>query len=75
MSHLNDSSSELCKSVFFLKKFFCKHRYKHIRNVFGDEINQHNGARSVWMCERCEKIQLRSRLHPEYILPISEKQV
>ena len=45
----------------FFKKLKCKHTYIHIRDIHGDEIN-HLGARSVWKCLNCGKIEYRSSL-------------
>jgi hypothetical protein len=40
-----------------LKQFFCEHRNSTwLRNIYGDEINYHNGKRSLWKCDECEKI-------------------
>ena len=37
-----------------LKKLFCKHNYKWIRNVFGDEIYMTGKfKRSWWKCNKC----------------------
>ncbi len=38
-----------------IKQLFCKHNFVFIRNLHGDEINQHNGKRSLWQCTRCGK--------------------
>lgn len=39
----------------FIRQLFCKHNYVFIRNLYGDEINLHNGKRSLWQCTRCGK--------------------
>ena len=49
----------------WLKKIFrkCKHDYKFIRNIHGDEINQCGKYRSIWKCKRCGKIEYRYDLN------------
>jgi len=47
-----------------LKKLFCKHKdQKHIRNIYGDEINISNGNRSWWKCLYCGKLITHIRLN------------
>ena len=56
------------------KKLFCKHEYEFVRNIYGDEINECSGYRSVWKCSKCGKYQyrydlkldLRTALHKIY---------
>ena len=38
-----------------IKSIFCKHDYKLIRTIHGDQINQLN-ARSEWQCKKCKWI-------------------
>jgi hypothetical protein len=40
----------------FLKRLFCRHTAGAIfvRNLYGDEINEYGGMRSVWRCKRCD---------------------
>ena len=45
------------------KSLFCKHKYEFIRNIYGDEINAHNGMRSEWRCIKCGCIQHREYHH------------
>ena len=45
------------------KSLFCKHKYEFIRNIYGDEINAHNGMRSEWRCIKCGCIQYREDHH------------
>ena len=45
----------------FFKKLKCEHIYIHIRDIHGDEVNRF-GARSVWKCLNCGKIEYRSSL-------------
>jgi len=40
-----------------LKRLFCKHTYKFIRNIYGDEIRYLGWKRSIWKCSRCDKIK------------------
>lgn len=37
----------------------CIHDYEFVRNIYGDEINQHNSCRSEWKCKKCGKIEYR----------------
>ena len=34
---------------------FCRHNYKFVRRLYGDEINIHNGKRNEYICEKCGK--------------------
>ena len=36
-----------------LKKIFCRHKYKYIMKLYGDEINTHNDKRNEYCCEKC----------------------
>ena len=45
--------------VQLVKQFCCDHDYEFVRNIYGDEINQHNGYRSLWVCKKCGKEQYR----------------
>lgn len=38
------------------------HTWRHRRNIYGDEINM-TGARSVWICSACGKVDYRASLH------------
>lgn len=48
------------------KRLFCKHEYKWLRNMHGDEINIISTSkkiyRSVWACEKCGKVQYKEQL-------------
>lgn len=39
--------------IKILKMLFCKHRYEFVRNLYGDEINYHNGKRNEYRCVKC----------------------
>lgn len=48
----------MLKKLF--KRLFCEHRFEHVRNIYGDEINRvslRHVYRSVWQCSRCGKVQ------------------
>ena len=45
------------------KSLFCKHKYEFIRNIYGDEINAHDGMRSEWRCTKCGHVQYREDYH------------
>lgn len=36
-----------------LTMIFCRHEYEHIRKLYGDEINAHNGNRNEYRCRKC----------------------
>ncbi len=36
-----------------IKSIFCKHDYKLIRTIHGNQIN-HLNARSEWQCKKCK---------------------
>lgn len=38
-----------------IKSIFCKHDYKLIQTIHGDQVN-HLDARSQWQCEKCKWI-------------------
>ena len=50
--------------ISFFKRLFCGH-YKvfFVRNLYGDEINAFDGARSLWRCDKCEAIVPSHSLH------------
>ena len=47
----------------FFKSLFCKHDYRHVRNLYGDAINRHDGKRSVWKCCKCGKLKFDEGLY------------
>ena len=53
--------------IDFIKSWFCKHEYKHIRNIYGNQINYCGGHRSLWECKKCHKLQYRDYLFTEEI--------
>lgn len=47
-----------------IKRLLCSHKYVHVRNIHGDEINMFFPIkRSEWKCEKCGKYTLDSRLY------------
>jgi hypothetical protein len=44
-------------------KPFCKHDYKFVRNIHGDEIIHLRWKRSIWQCNNCNKIKLSDDLN------------
>ena len=46
-----------------ISKHGCEHEYKFVRNIYGDEINTHNGMRSEWRCIKCGHVQYREDYH------------
>lgn len=53
---LNHLAIEKEKSTMF-KRLFCKHEYRYIRGIYGDEIILSGYKRSVWKCEKCGKFK------------------
>ena len=49
----------------FIKRLFCKHEYKFVRNLYGDEIIEYGWSRSVWRCNKCGKYYFTKQLHKE----------
>lgn len=47
----------------FIQKIGCKHDYIFIRNIYGDEINQRGGNRSLWQCMKCGKYMYSKALY------------
>ena len=39
--------------VRFIKMLFCKHKYKFVRKLYGDEIIRHNFKRDEYVCSKC----------------------
>lgn len=50
----------------FWKK--CKHDYEFVRNIYGDEINNCGGYRSIWKCKKCGKYLYKYELYETYSL-------
>ena len=47
-----------------ISRFFCKHDYLWVRNVYGDEIyTTGKFKRSWWKCNKCGKWQSREQLN------------
>ena len=41
------------------------HVDRFVRNIYGDQINYHNGMRSEWRCNCCGRYKLRPELNRE----------
>lgn len=54
----------------FLQQLFCKHHFRWVRNIHGDEINFCGGKRSVWICLTGHKVQLRENRYSVEEQPI-----
>lgn len=39
--------------IKILKMLFCRHKFKFVRKLYGDEINVHDGKRDEYVCEKC----------------------
>lgn len=49
-----------------ISRFFCKHNYMWVRNVYGDEIYMTGKfKRSWWKCNKYGKWQSREQLYTE----------
>ena len=46
-----------------IQRFWCYHNYEFVRNIYGDEISQCGGYRSLWECTKCGKIKYCKRLY------------
>lgn len=46
----------------WLKRLFCNHNFTHIRNIYGDEIQERGWKRSVWKCSKCMKFVYSNEL-------------
>lgn len=44
------------------KRLRCKHQFMHWRNIYGDEILECGGRRSVWRCDHCKLYLYRDKL-------------
>lgn len=45
-----------------IRRFFCRHEWEFVRNIYGDEINHVGGKRSMWRCVKCGKVTYGARL-------------
>ena len=45
-----------------VRRLFCRHELRFVRNIYGDEINLMNG-RSLWVCYKCGADMVRRELH------------
>lgn len=50
----------------FIQKFGCYHEYEFVRNIYGDEINQCGGYRSLWQCSKCGKYMYSKALYSQH---------
>lgn len=48
--------------IKFIKNLFCKHDYRHVRNIYGDEIIRGDWKRSEFKCKKCGKIHYEDYL-------------
>lgn len=46
----------------FLKLLLCRHEFEFIRNIYGDEIIDRGGDRSIWRCQHCGVLEGRGAL-------------
>lgn len=47
----------------YFKTLLCRHRSpQFVRNIYGDEINEWGGNRSLWRCPRCQHVFSRPML-------------
>jgi hypothetical protein len=49
----------------FLRRLFCQHDWSFAGNLYGDQIIEWGGKRSVWTCVKCDKTVARDKLHIE----------
>ena len=55
----------------FLQNHCCEHNYEFIRNIYGDEVNMRDGARSIWQCHKCRKYKYEKELYDK--IPLNNK--
>lgn len=48
--------------IQWVKRLFCEHEDKFVRNIYGDEIIQAGFKRSVWKCKKCGRVKLKDQL-------------
>lgn len=60
--------------ISILKRLFCKHEFKFVRNIYGDEIIHSGWKRSVWRCGKCGRYKLADKLHRPSTEPIEAQQ-
>lgn len=46
----------------WFRPLFCKHDYKFVRSLHGDEVILHGWRRSVWRCSKCGKVKYGCRI-------------
>lgn len=62
--HFNFALKPLFWVCAVISRFFCKHDYLWVRNVYGDEIYMTGKfKRSWWKCNKCDKWQSREELN------------
>jgi hypothetical protein len=51
----------------FFKRLLCRHSggISFVRNVYGDEILERDGKRSLWCCKRCGSVFAMDALNKE----------
>jgi hypothetical protein len=59
----------------WLKKLFCKHKFRFMRNIHGDEIIERGGKRSIWACECCRTTIARDKYVKPGVLKTCEDYV
>ena len=47
---------------WIVKVLFCRHEYEFYENIYGDQINQAGGKRSLWRCRKCGWMKTRWEL-------------
>lgn len=61
----------MIKIFNWFKRFWCEHDYVFVRNIYGDEINNCGGYRSLWKCNKCGKYQHREGLFAKNTLKVT----
>ena len=46
-----------------LRRLLCRHEYRFVCNIYGDEINWVGGMRSIWQCWKCGKYRFSQHLY------------
>lgn len=49
----------------WIKRYFCRHEYKFVRNIYGDEIIEYGYKRSIHKCVKCGAVHCGELLKME----------
>lgn len=55
------------------KYLFCRHNYKYLRNIYGDEIIWSGFKRSIYVCAKCGKWRLENTVLRNYWIAVVDE--